>query len=116
MKSKLIGILVSMVLVAGIDARAGFVASNVVPPEVLAQFEGTFMYDDEGIFVGAEISMLMPYLNDEEIIVLVSSYAGLPKCNIFIHYKWKRRGGGSCVYDPDWICVLIGEISGELVE
>jgi hypothetical protein len=29
MKSKLIGILVSMVLVAGIDARAGFVASNV---------------------------------------------------------------------------------------
>jgi hypothetical protein len=116
MKTKLIGILVSLVLLGSIDARAGFTASNVVPPEVLVQFEGTFMYDDEGLFVGAEIGMLMPYLNDEEIIELVSSYAGLPKRNIFIHYKWKRRGGGSCVSDPDWICVLIGEIPGELVE
>ena len=76
-----------------------------VPAEVMKEFESTFVFDDEGYFIGARINMLRPYLNSSEILDLVSTFVGA-KDIVYEGYKPKSPRG--CKSNNRWVCVLRG--------
>lgn|SRR5690554_4770339 len=87
----------------GHKEKAIIALTEKVPAEVMREFESTFVFDDEGYFIGARIDMLRPYLNSAEILGLVRGLVGA-KDIVYEGYKPKSPRG--CKSNNRWVCVL----------
>ncbi|MCS6930099.1 MAG: hypothetical protein NZM43_11490 [Saprospiraceae bacterium] len=79
-----------------------------VPTDVREDFVESLVYV-EGLFKGAEIAYLKPYLTKEEIDEVIQSYIRTDAGGValqrvaFDGYKPKHRG---CKENPRWICIV----------
>jgi len=80
---------------------------DMVPETNRENFLNSFIYDENGVFRGAEIEFLRPFLTETEIIDLVSDLGNISDRQIiFQGYKPKPRG---CKQNSRWICVVYGD-------
>ncbi|MEQ8910494.1 MAG: hypothetical protein RIC95_14960 [Vicingaceae bacterium] len=89
------------------------VTVNDVPDEVMQEYKDSFIYDEDGVLVGAFIESLEDYLSSNEINDLFTSDVistiadGSTDINVFQGYKPKPRG---CKSNSRWICQVRGEL------
>lgn len=76
-----------------------------VPSEVMAAFEASFVYED-GFFRGAQIDMLEPYMNREQIEQLVMSHNNYPNPNEIIVFYGKKPKPRGCRDNNKWVCIV----------
>lgn len=79
------------------------IIEDKVPPEVMDEFKSTFVYDDEGFFIGARIDMLRPFLNSQEIMQLIEP---LINGQDIAYEGYKPKSPRGCKKNNRWVCVL----------
>ncbi|GEM_PF-5083310 len=85
-----------------------------VPADQLVEFESSFVFE-EGLFRGADISPLQPYLAQTEIESLVEAMARSTQTEVrkqsgpkvFFDKRPITRG---CKPKKNWVCVVYGDI------
>ncbi len=85
-------------------------ALNEVPESVMQEYYQSFIYDEEGVLVGALIEPLTEYLTTTEIKdMFISDVQQTTNnaINVFTGYKPKPRG---CKSNNRWICQVNGTL------
>jgi len=77
--------------------------TSQVPTQVLSNFYASFLVDDDGYFLGAEVEEIQSYLTFDEVLHLIS-VAGYAVHNDKIIDKHKPRVSGGCKYNKKWLC------------